>query len=93
MLSFLPLDVMDGIWDLIGSVSEGFLTYSSINKTASYEMCHITTCPVLAQQTVVIKIARNPPFLVPLFLKKTWRYMYCHSPVVVHSDGSDGVVV
>ena len=28
MLSFLPLDVLDEIWDLIESVSEGFLTYS-----------------------------------------------------------------
>ena len=28
VLSFLPLDVLDGIWDLIESVSEGFLTYS-----------------------------------------------------------------
>ena len=29
VLSF-PLDVLDGIWDLIESVSEGFLTYSFI---------------------------------------------------------------
>ena len=28
MLSFLPLDVLDEIWDLIESVSEGVLTYS-----------------------------------------------------------------
>ena len=28
VLSFFPLDVMDGIWDLTESVSEGFLTYS-----------------------------------------------------------------
>ena len=28
VLSFFPLDVLDGIWDLIQSVSEGFLTYS-----------------------------------------------------------------
>ena len=28
VLSFFPLDVFDEIWDLIGSVSEGFLTYS-----------------------------------------------------------------
>ena len=27
-LSFFPLDVLDEIWDLIKSVSEGFLTYS-----------------------------------------------------------------
>ena len=28
MLSFFPLDVLDEIWDLIESVSEGFLIYS-----------------------------------------------------------------
>ena len=27
VLSFFPLDVLDGIWDLIESVSERFLTY------------------------------------------------------------------
>ena len=27
---FFPLDVLDEIWDLIESVSEGFLTYSCI---------------------------------------------------------------
>ena len=30
VLSFFPLDVLDEIWDLIESVSEGFLTYSLI---------------------------------------------------------------
>ena len=29
VLSFFPLDVLDEIWDLIKSVSEGFFTYSS----------------------------------------------------------------
>ena len=28
VLSFFPLDVFDEIWELIESVSEGFLTYS-----------------------------------------------------------------
>ena len=28
VLSFCPLDALDEIWDLIESVSEGFLTYS-----------------------------------------------------------------
>ena len=32
VLSFFPLDVLDEIWDLIESVSEGFLTYSLIKK-------------------------------------------------------------
>ena len=27
-LSFFPLDVLDEIWDLIESVSEGFVSYS-----------------------------------------------------------------
>ena len=30
VLSFFPLDALDEIWDLIESVSEGFLTYSNI---------------------------------------------------------------
>ena len=28
VLSFFPLDVLDEIWDLIESVSEGFLAYT-----------------------------------------------------------------
>ena len=30
MLSFFPLAVLDEIWDVIESVSEGFLTYSTL---------------------------------------------------------------
>ena len=30
MLSFFPLDVLGEIWDLIESVSKGFLTYSLV---------------------------------------------------------------
>ena len=32
VLSFFPLDVLDEIWDLIESVSEGFLTYSCTDE-------------------------------------------------------------
>ena len=32
MLSFFPLDVLNEIWDVIESVSEGFLTYSFSDK-------------------------------------------------------------
>ena len=39
VLSFFPLDVLDGIWDLIESVSEGFLTYS-FSAGASYYLGH-----------------------------------------------------
>ena len=31
VLSFFPLDVLDEIWNLIESVSEGFLTYSFLH--------------------------------------------------------------
>ena len=33
MLSFFPLDVLDEIWDVIESVSEGFLTYSFMSDS------------------------------------------------------------
>ena len=38
VLSFFPLDVLDWIWDLIESVSEGFLTYSCLRfeETSKY---------------------------------------------------------
>ena len=32
VLSFFPLDVLDEIWDLTESVSEGFLTYFCVNS-------------------------------------------------------------
>ena len=34
VLFFFPLDVLDEIWDVIESVSEGFLTYSYISQLA-----------------------------------------------------------
>ena len=36
VLSFSPLHVLDEIWDLIESVSEGFLTYS---YNVSFPIC------------------------------------------------------
>ena len=43
VLSFFPLDVLDGIWDLIESVSEGFLTYFylPLNIISSTENFHV----------------------------------------------------
>ena len=35
VLSSFPLDVLDEVWDLIESVSEGFLTYSFRDLAAS----------------------------------------------------------
>ena len=36
VLSFFPLDVLDEIWDLIESVSEGLLTYFCMGKSENY---------------------------------------------------------
>ena len=36
VLSFFPLDVLDEIWDLIESVSEGFLPTLATDKPARY---------------------------------------------------------
>ena len=53
MLSFFPLDVLDEIWDLIESVSEGFLTYcfkyreSIINTIFRTKRCLIILSSVL----------------------------------------------
>ena len=47
VLSFFPLDVLDGIWDLIESVSEGFLTYTYdgilgiLNLTNRYDLFYV----------------------------------------------------
>ena len=52
VLSFFPLDVLDRIWDLIESVSEGFLTYFCTNQ--HHHRCNVhgksgcvgkTSCP------------------------------------------------
>ena len=47
VLSFFPLDVLDEIWDLIESVSEGFLTYSFLYLKGSGHISfslHVNFC-------------------------------------------------
>ena len=43
VLSFFPLDVLGEIWDLIESVSEGFLTYTWLFccVSADLRLCNI----------------------------------------------------
>ena len=49
VLSSFPLDVLGGIWDLIESVSEGFLTYSYlINPAKSF--CNIVYSQLRSSQ-------------------------------------------
>ena len=53
VLSFFPLDVLDEIWDLIESVSEGCLTYSWIHG------CLIDiklTCTIALQSVVSLPV-------------------------------------
>ena len=40
VLSFFPLHVLDEIWDLIESVSEGFLTYSDTQLFLQENLTH-----------------------------------------------------
>ena len=50
MLSFFPLDVFGEIWDLIESVSEGFLTYfwllgnANISSHAGAPVAQLVNC-------------------------------------------------
>ena len=44
VLSFFPLDVLDEIWDLIESVSGGFLTYSYNSYQESIKKSSLATC-------------------------------------------------
>ena len=46
VLSFFPRDVLDEIWDLIESVSEGFLTYSyKQTEKKQTDRCPLTLVP------------------------------------------------
>ena len=47
VLSFFPLDVLDEVWDLIESVSEGFLTYSCNEIYALVGSNMLETCEYL----------------------------------------------
>ena len=54
VLSFFPLDVLDGIWDLIESVSEGFLT-DSYNLTLYGIKMH-DNCNILRQMSTKVNL-------------------------------------
>ena len=47
VLSFFPLDVLDEIWDVIESVSEGFLTYSCRRLISLFSCWCISTANLL----------------------------------------------
>ena len=57
---FFPLDVLDGIWDLIESVSEGFLTYFCISELLCLCCVEILkNLPVHSFNALIIPIFRD----------------------------------
>ena len=59
VLSFFPMDVLDGIWDLIESVSEGFLTFSCISELLCLCCVEILkNLPVHSFNALIIPILR-----------------------------------
>ena len=63
MLSFLPLDVLNEIWDVIESFSEGFLTYSHTISyhlsTETFDMLIIITLRYMSHYPIPFYIFRK----------------------------------
>ena len=49
MLSFFPRDVLDEIWDLIGSVSEGFLPTYAYLAVAVFNLRDLLNCTTVGR--------------------------------------------
>ena len=69
VLSFFPLDVLDGICNLIESVSEGFLTYSCYNNTCKYKQKY--NCTILYDMTWLYFSQVSLPVNLKIFNCKT----------------------
>ena len=54
VLSFFPLDVLDEIWDLIESVSEGFLTYSSFFTSDAVRNYNLWSCQKVCKALIFL---------------------------------------
>ena len=60
VLSFFPRDVLDEIWDLIESLSAGFLTYSCISELLCFCCVEILkNLPVHSFNALIIPILRE----------------------------------
>ena len=71
VLSFFPLDVLDEIWDLIESVSEGFLTYScttSMKTTLGLYCVGTTSMPLFPRVYWVLTASLFTHVLTTIFL-------------------------
>ena len=56
MLSFFPRDVLDGLLDLIGSVSEGFPTYFSLSCLCSENGLYSHTTMVITKSKLIQRL-------------------------------------
>ena len=56
MLSFFPRDVLDEIWDLIESVSEGFPTYSGASSVSYVIHMSRESCKSSKQTSAKVRV-------------------------------------
>ena len=74
VVSFFPLDVLDEIWDLIESVSEGFLTYSFI-LTAFEDIYVFMLYTILSHNLIKDKLVN---LIQRIFLRQGSFYILCN---------------
>ena len=85
VLSFFPLDVLDEIWDLIESVSEGFLTYSFIKPSLlfffNFFWVFLASKGSNYSESKLFIIHVNMLSLLP------WVWERVYTPIVIFLDG------
>ena len=75
MLSFFPPDVLDGIWDLIESVSEGFLTYSYLRVYVCFFLSFFHLSLVRPRNIIIISVVDITRFVAHfMHMKREWWY-------------------
>ena len=95
VLSFFPLDVLDAIWDIIESVSEGFLSYSFMSVAkVSFRKFHMK---MTTRISPLFKRVSNLSTTAPwkwiglnsmLFMFKCYiplKYVFCEKGLVLGS--------
>ena len=99
VLSFFPLDVLVGIWDLIESVSEGFFTYSCLlSKTVPllwflYVTYYVCVYMIFSNMVNRITVVHYASCFV-LYLTHSLAFFLSHSltGLLAFQDGTFAVV-
>ena len=76
VLSFFPLDVLDEIWDLIESVSEGFLTYSYLNLKYLELFHFLSDSMATAQQSSIKSYKMNSKICISSYYKNDLLFCF-----------------